>query len=193
MARAVAGNTSITFDLADGDRLVVFTQGRADVFRVDGGNTLLGTVNSSEQSFGPIAGGGSVRIDTFDHTVFFAKGASPVLTELITLSIQRAPFSISASGSLPAGALLNGLINGNAGILGITATLPTGASIDAVMEFRNDDAFDWSLISIGLGTVTIGQAAGHSVVGAPSVGSGQSGKFRTRKTGPGSFITYRVS
>jgi hypothetical protein len=74
MARAVAGNTSITFDLASNERLVVYTQGRADVFRVDGGNTLLGSVNGVEQSFGPIANGGTVRIDSFDHTVFFANG-----------------------------------------------------------------------------------------------------------------------
>jgi hypothetical protein len=193
MARAVAGNTSITFDLASNERLVVYTQGRADVFRVDGGNTLLGSVNGVEQSFGPIANGGTVRIDSFDHTVFFAKGTSPVLTELVALGIQRAPFSISATGSLPVGALFNGLINGTAGLLGITVTVPTGAAIDAVMELRNDDSFDWSVISAGLGTVTIGQSAGHSIVGSAGVGSSQSGEFRTRKTGPNTFITYRTA
>ena len=117
---------------------------------------------------------------------------TPIMRELIGYRIQRAPVAINASGAIPLSALINGVINANAGLLGLTGNLPTGAAIEASSDFRVDDAFDWYVISTGLGTYTIAASAGHTIVGTAGVGSTQSGHFRTRKSALNTFITMRI-
>lgn len=190
----IVGKSSLDIVVAPGESVLVFCQESAQVFqKVDASRTLLGTVTSGQQTFGPFASGATLVIDSGEYMVIYSVGVSPIMRELIGYRIQRAPVAISASGSIPLSAIINGVINANAGLLGLTGTLPTGSVIESASDFRVDDAFDWHVISTGLGAYNIAASAGHTIVGASSVGSAQSGKFRTRKSAANTFVTMRIS
>lgn len=192
MPRVVAKSRS-EVAVPAGQSILVFCQESAQVFEKVGlVYNSLGTVNNGQQTFGPFVSGATIAIDAGDYMAFYSIAASPVMRELIGYRIQRAPVAINAAGAIPASALVVGIINGSAGLLGITCTLPTGTDLDRISDFRMDDAFDWYVISTGLGTFTIGASAGHTIVGAAGVGSTQSAHFRTRKTAANTFVTMRI-
>lgn len=193
MPRVVA-KSSTEIVVAPGESILVFCQETAQIFeRAGGSRNLLGSVSASSQTFGPFVSGASIIIDAGEYMAWYAVGTSPVMREMISYKIQRVPTAINAAGAIPLSALINGVINASAGLLGVTGTLPSGAAIDAASDFRIDDAFDWHVISTGLGTFTIGAAAGHTIVGAAGVGSTQSAHFRTRKTAASTFVTMRIA
>ena len=75
----------------------------------------------------------------------------------------------------------------------VTATLDTGAVMDAALEMEVGESFDWSAIATGANAFTVTAAAsGHTVVGAGAVATATSGTFRTRKTAADTFVTYRL-
>lgn len=193
MPRMIPSKSSVALSVPAGQSITVFCQDSAQVYQiVDSVRTPLGTVTGSQQTFGPFAGGADIVIESDRSPVFWGIGTAPVLQEFVIYKIQRAPFSISGSGSLTVASLFGALINANAGLLGATGTLPTGAQLDASSDFKMDDSFDWNIMSTGLGTFSVGASAGHTIVGAAGVGSTQSGAFRTRKTGTNAFVTYRI-
>lgn len=193
MPRMIPSKSSVAFSVPSGQSFTVYCQETALVYQIiNSSRNLIGTVTGSQQTFGPFSNGADIVIESDKSPVFWSVGVSPVLQEFVRYKIQRDPFAINGSGSLPVSALYNSLINGSAGLLGATGTLPTGAAIDASSDFRMDDAFDWNIMSTGLGTFSIGASAGHTIVGAAGVGPGQSGSFRTRKTGANVFVTYRI-
>lgn len=193
MPRVVA-RSSAEVVVPAGQSILVFCQESAQVSRRTGEDrALLGSLTSGQQTFGPFASGADIVIDAGDYMVMYAVGVSPIMREFIGYKIQRAPVAISASASIPVSALVTGVINVNAGLLGLTGTLPTGASLDAASDFRTDDAFDWAVISTGLGAYNLAPSAGHTIVGASSIGSAQSATFRTRKTAANTFVTMRLT
>lgn len=190
----VVGKSRTDVVVPAGQSIMVFCQDSASVYEIVGASrNLLGTVSGRSQTFGPFAGGANISIDAGEYVAWYNVAMSPVMTEMIVYRIQRAPIAINAAGAIPLSALVTGVINGGAGLLGITCTLPTGADIDASSDFRVDDAFDWYVISTGLGTFTVGASAGHTIVGTAGVGSTQSGHFRTRKTAANTFVTMRIA
>jgi hypothetical protein len=192
MANIVMARSSARITVLSGHSITVFTQDAAVVSQdVSGVITPLGTVTASQQMFGPFVSGATIVIDAGALSAIYATGSSPVLREMIGHRVQRAPIAINAAGTIPESALANGLISSNS-LLGITCTLPTGTAMDAVSDFRMDDSFDWSVMAVGLFGFTVGASAGHTIVGAATVGSGSSGEFRTRKTAANTFITYRI-
>ena len=192
MPRVVA-KSSVEVAVPSGQSILVFCQDKATVYQKNGeSRDLLGTVTSGSQTFGPFGKDESIIIDSGEYLAWYSVGTSPVMRELIGYRIQRAPIAINSSGAIPLSTLISGVINANAGLLGLTGTLPTGAAIEAASDFRVDDAFDWYVISTGLGTYTIAASAGHTIVGAAGVGSTQSGHFRTRKSAANTFVTMRI-
>ena len=192
MANIVMARSSERVAVLSGQSITVFTQDSVVISQdVAGVKTPLGTVTASQQMFGPFASGAIIVIDSGALSVLYAVGSSPILREMIGNRVQRAPIAINAAGAIPASALANGLISSSS-LLGITCTLPTGTAMDAVSDFRMDDSFDWSVMAVGLFGFTVGASAGHTIVGAATVGSGTSGEFRTRKTATNTFITYRI-
>lgn len=191
MARIVMARSSKDVEIPSGHSIAVFSQDEAKVYRVDDGGAHIGTVSKGQQTFGPYPSGATLKIEAIDHTVFYAVGQSPVMTELMESKIQRSPFAMNASAAIPAGAMAGGLITSNS-VLGATGTLPTGAAMDDISDFRVDDSFEWSAIALGLGAFTVSASAGHNIVGSGVVGSGSSGLFITRKIGQDAFTTYRI-
>lgn len=192
MSNIVMARSSERIAILSGQSITVFSQAAVIVSQdVQGVVTPLGTVTSTQQTFGPFGSDLTVVLDTGAGSVMYAVGASPIIQGLIGNHVQRAPVAINAAGAIPLSAMANGVITSNS-LLGITGTLPTGAVIDAGMILRMDDSFDWRVLAVGLFGFTIGAAAGHTIVGNATVSSGTSGVFRTRKTAASTFVTYRI-
>lgn len=87
----------------------------------------------------------------------------------------------------------------------VAYTLPTGAVMDASGVFSVNESFDWTLINLSSAstdTVTLTASTGHTIVGGLIVQAanastgvlyGASARWRTRKTGANTFVTYRIA
>lgn len=136
-------------------------------------------------------------------SVVIAAGAAPVSYNIGTAAVagvvtgiptQGAPGELNSNGTLTAALILGGIVTSTTGAA-VTATLDTGAIMDAAVSMNVNDWFDWSAINTGGAnafTVTAA-ASGHTVVGAGAVAASSSGRFRTRKTATNTFVTYRLS
>lgn len=193
MPNIVMARSSARVSVPSAQSITVFTQDSARVYQdVASVPELIGTVTSSQQTFGPFASGAAITIEAGALPAYHAVGVTPILREMLNYMIQREPIAINAAGAIPARALATGLITSNS-VLGISCSLPTGTAMDAISDFRVDDAFEWCVIAAGLFGFTVTASAGHTIVGAAAVSSGTSGYFRTRKTATNTFVSYRVS
>lgn len=193
MPNVIMAMSSASIVVPSAQSITVFTQSTAQVFQVVSGSpSPIGTVTSAQAMFGPFASGATISITTGQLPDYYDVNAAPVIRELIDYKVQRTPIAINAAGAIPASAIASGLISSNS-LLGITCTLPTGAAVEAISDFRIDDAFDWCVMAVGLFGFTVGASAGHTIVGSASVGSGTSAGFRTRKTAANTFVTYRIN
>lgn len=123
--------------------------------------------------------------------LYWSVGTAAVITERLAVS-QAAPGTLNATGTLTAALILGGTVTSTTAAA-VTATLDTGAVMDAANTFAIGDVFFWSAIATGANAFTVTQAAsGHTVVGAGAVATGTSGRFMTRKTAAATFVTYRV-
>lgn len=105
---------------------------------------------------------------------------------------QGAPGALNTTGALTAALILGGLVTSTTASA-VTATLPTGAVMDAAVKLEVDDAIEWSVINTGSNAFTVTAAAsGHTVVGTGAVAANTSGRFLTRKTAANTFVTYRL-
>lgn len=123
-------------------------------------------------------------------------GSGQVLSSTGTGAVirpQGAPGALNATGALTAALILGGLVASTTASA-VTATLPTGAVMDAAVQIEIGDAIEWSAINTGgtnAFTVTAA-ASGHTVVGTGAVAANTSGRFLTRKTAADTFVTYRL-
>ncbi len=106
--------------------------------------------------------------------------------------VQGAPAAFNTTGTLTAANLLTGLITSTTAAA-VSATLPTGALLDAAADCLVGEAFDWYVINTGASNAfTILAGTAHTIVGAAAVALSTSAHFRTRKTAAGTFVTYRI-
>lgn len=134
-----------------------------------------------------------LKIDAGASEVLYQVGTSARIIELTSFQHQGAPTALNATGTLTAAAILSGIVTSTTAAA-VTATLDTGAIMDASCDMEIGDSFDWSAIATGANAFTVSAAAsGHTVVGGMVVATATSGRFRTRKTAAGTFVTYRLS
>jgi hypothetical protein len=69
-------------------------------------------------------------------------------------------------------------------------TVPSGTTTNGVVA--TGYAVDWTFINTGDQTVTITQAANHTLVGTMTIAAGASASFRTRVSATNTAITYRL-
>jgi hypothetical protein len=154
---------------------------------------LLGVVENTTTVFGPYAAGATIVIEGGASQVAYAVGVSPVITDGGEYQTQGAPGVLNATGTLTAAMILSGIVTSTSAA-GVTATLDTGAIVDAASEFAIGDSFDWSIINTGPSTFTVTAAAsGHTIVGVGAVLTLISAVWRTRKTAADTFVSYRLS
>jgi hypothetical protein len=74
---------------------------------------------------------------------------------------------------------------------GRAPTVPTGTAVNAIVGIGN--CIDWYFLNTGNQTVTITQAAGHTLVGTVALPTLTQGHFRTRVSAANTAITYRIA
>jgi hypothetical protein len=99
----------------------------------------------------------------------------------------------SAAATLTIAELLTGIIQYTGALA--TLTMPTGTDIEGGVPatFPTNMSFDFSVINTGSGTVTLGTAAGLTLVGGMTVAAAASGLFRARKTSTNTYTIYRLA
>jgi hypothetical protein len=116
-------------------------------------------------------------------------------TSIVPLFYQPATVTKSATGLLGIADLLQGIILVS-GTNNKTLTLPTGTNCDAGIlagASPNRTAFDWNIVNTGGGGITVKANTDHSLNGSYTSDvslQDASGRFRTVKTGTGTFATY---
>jgi hypothetical protein len=105
---------------------------------------------------------------------------------------QPAPSAVNATATITAAELLSGIITSTTAAA-VTGTLPTGTLLDAAAGIGIGEAFDWSVIATGANAFTVAAGTDHTIVGGAVVATATSGRFRSRKTATGTFITYRLA
>lgn len=111
-----------------------------------------------------------------------------------------APVSVTASATLTAAQVLNGLILANSGVTtSRTYTLPTVALLEA--DLTNSDkvgtSFTFRVVNLGTssGTAVIAAGTGWTVSGSltMTIPVTTGAAFVARKTGAGAWVLYRVA
>jgi uncharacterized protein YaiE (UPF0345 family) len=142
---------------------------------------------------GAFAAATLIKIDAGASEVLYQVGTSPRVIEKAAFQHQGAPGVLDATGTLTAAMILSGIVTSTT-VAAVTATLDTGAILDAAVDMEIGDSFDWSALATGANAFTVAAAAtGHTVVGTMVVATTTSGRFRTRKTAAATFITYRIA
>jgi hypothetical protein len=121
------------------------------------------------------------------------------LSEL-TLGVQAAPQTATATATLTAAQITGGLLVGDPSTSAASYTLPTVALTEAVLvNAKVDSTFKLTIINLGTssGVITVLVGTGWTIVGKATIpitsSDGSSATFLARKTGVGAWTMYRVS
>lgn len=156
-------------------------------------NVLATVAADTEYVSGSFAAATRIRIMAGATSALYAAGTAAVITERRGMRGQAAPGVLNATGTLTAAMIAAGIVTSTTAAA-VTATLDTGAIMDAALQMAVGESFDWSAIATGANAFTVTAAAsGHTLVGSGVVATTTSGAFRTRKTAADTFITYRLS
>lgn len=199
MSNRLPANGLVELTIAAADRVAIWSRSPVKVYQQLGVPNFPSTFSliqdvaaKTEYRSSAFATGAVIRIEADAADVFYAVGVTAVITENIGQRAQPAPGVLNATGTLTAAMIAAGIVTSTTAAA-VTATLDTGAIMDAALEMEIGESFDWSAIATGANAFTVTAAAsGHTVVGAGAVATGTSGTFRTRKTAADTFITYRL-
>ena len=214
MSSFITGGGNVSITLTGSQKVAVFTQGVAQVYRNSGfanypsQNALVGTVINGQTVFGTYSGGATVVIEASGGLdVYYEVGTDPVVKQgRLPNGTQVTPAAKTVTVTLTSAELLTGLITGtHAAGSTQTYTVPTGTLLDAASSFNVNEYFEWALINLSAAaadTVTIGAGTDHTLVGTMVVASahastgaayGNAATFRTVKTAANTFVTYRIA
>ncbi len=181
------------------ESVVIYTQDQAQIFQVNTSPnqpavaSLLGTVVNTTTTFGPFTNATTVNIVGGAGVTLYAVGVAPAVIETKASQIQGDPVAVNVTGAVSAAAIQGGLVTSTTAAA-VAGTVPTGAVMEAAVQWAIGDSVDWSVIATGANAFTVTAAAsGHTLVGSGVVATVTSGLFRTRKTAFETFITYRLS
>lgn len=191
---------SATFDVPAGESVVVFAPNVASVYQAGvypnqpATFGLIGTVlGNSQSAFGPYTTLTTLRVDGGAGQTLYAVGVSPAIIETKASQVQGDPVAVNVTGAVSAAAIQGGLVTSTTAAA-VAGTVPTGAVMEAAVQWAIGDSVDWSVIATGANAFTVTAAAsGHTLVGSGVVATVTSGLFRTRKTAFETFVTYRLS
>ncbi len=191
---------TVTVSAAASDKVALFSEGFAAAYKVTGYPNIPSTdaqivsVNGSQSTSAALSAAADVVIQAGPQGAYYDVGASAAVHEIRNTQYQGDPNALNATGTLTAAMILGGIVTSTTAAA-VTATVDTGAIMDAASTFAIGDSIDWSVINTGgANAITVTAAAsGHTVVGAGAVAASSSGRFRTRKTAADTFVTYRLS
>lgn len=111
------------------------------------------------------------------------------------LFVQGAPTALTASATLTAAQLANGLFTSDTSA-DITATLPTVADLEASISSASkvNAAFEFAIVVVDAAyQVTVAAGTGWTLVGNMVALESTSARFLARKTGDDAWTLYRVA
>ena len=189
---------TVTVAVPAGEKIAVQAYSPASVFQEVGfpnfpeANDLLSVVENTTYVSSAFTNATNVIIQAGASGAAYAVGVSPVISDSGKFQSQGTPGVLNATGTLTAAMILSGIVTSTTGA-GVTATLDTGAIVDAASEFAIGDSFDWSVINTGGNAFTVTASSGHTIVGTAAVATVTSAVWRTRKTAADTFVSYRLS
>ena len=190
---------TVTVAVPAGEKIAVQAYSPASVFQEVGfpqfpeANDLLTVVNNTTYVSSAFTNATNVIIQAGASGAAYAVGVSPVISDSGKFQTQGAPGVLNATGTLTAAMILSGIVTSTSAAA-TTATLDTGAIVDAASEFAIGDSFDWSVINTGPSTFTVtSPGASHTIIGVGAVLTLISAVWRTRKTAADTFVSYRLS
>ena len=101
----------------------------------------------------------------------------------------------TTAATLSAADLKAGLILGTTFATGQTFTLPTGTDIDSAFSNPfNNMTFEWSFVNNATAQITLAVNTGHTILNSMSlnINSDNCRRFATRRTGSGTYVSYRI-
>ena len=189
---------TVTVAVPAGEKIAVQAYSPASVFQEVGfpnfpeANDLLSVVENTTYVSSAFTNATNVIIQAGASGAAYAVGTAPVISDSGKYQTQGAPGVLNATGTLTAAMILSGIVTSTTGAA-VTATLDTGAIVDAASEFAIGDSFDWSVINTGGNAFTVTASSGHTIVGTAAVATVTSAVWRTRKTAADTFVSYRLS
>lgn len=192
----VLPNTTTRITVAASAKIAVRSQGAFVVSQEIGfvnqptAVNVLTSANSGSYTSSAFTNGATIILESGAYGAFYDVGASAAVTEIIP---QGDPNALNATGTLTAAMLLGKIVTSSTAAA-VTATLDTGAVMDAATTLAIGEAIVWSAINTGgANAFTVTASTGHTIVGAGAVAASSSGRFLTRKTAASTFVTYRLS
>lgn len=191
--------SAVNVAIPAGESIVVYTQDQAQVWQLGlfpnqpPVRSLLGTVVNGTTTFGPFTTAATLTVVGGAGETLFSVGVAPAIIETKASQIQNDPVAVNVTGAVSAAAIQGGLVTSTTAAA-VAGTVPTGAVMEAAVQWAIGDSVDWSVIATGANAFTVTAAAsGHTLVGSGVVATVTSGLFRTRKTAFETFVTYRLS
>jgi len=134
-----------------------------------------------------------IENDTNAANAYYEVGVAPVVkTHYPRERVQPVPNALDATGTLTHAMVCGGIVTSSTAAA-VTATLDTGAVMEAASQWDIGESVMWSAINTGgANAFTVTASSGHTIVGAGAVAANTSGRFLTKKTAASTFVTYRV-
>jgi hypothetical protein len=197
MSNRLPSNGSLRLVVPAADRVAVYSRAPVKVYQLLGfpnfperWNLLQAVAADTEYRSAAFATGAVLRIDADAADVLYASGVTAVITENLGRRAQPAPGVLDVTGPLTTALITTGIVTSAAAA--VTATLDTGAVMDAALDMVVDESFEWAAIKVGANSFTVTAAATHTLEGSGVVATATSALFRTRKTAANTFVTSRI-
>jgi hypothetical protein len=116
----------------------------------------------------------------------------------LTIGYTAAPQTATATATLTAAQVTGGFLVANPSTSAATYTLPTAASIDAIVtSAKVGSTFTLNIVNIGTSSGTVTLAVGTGITDGGNalvaVGTTSSAQFLFRKTGDAAWSVYKVA
>jgi hypothetical protein len=145
-------------------------------------NAVAGVVTASK----------AVVVDASKNALGFGAVSAASVTATTFTEAQGAPAAIAdGDTAITAANLQSKILTMASSTSGRAPTVPTGTAVNGIVTVGN--CIDWYFLNTGNQTVTITQAAGHTLVGTMALPTLTQGHFRTRVSATNTAITYRVA
>jgi hypothetical protein len=203
MAHIIAPGGSLEVTLSAGQAVCVATRGKAVLASkapasegkvLESANPEPGIlVDNEEYVSSAYAAGGVVLVQNMGPFLCYVEqGTAPLSKDFRReTEIRGGSIALNSTGTITTAMLLSGSITSTDQT--VTATLETGAVMDAGSSWEIGEGVNWGVIKTGANTFTVTAAAsGHTLVGSGAVATTTAAMFRTVKTAADTFVTTRI-
>lgn len=203
MSQVIPPLGSLEVTLAASDKVCVATRGKATFAeKAAGSDKVLDSANptydvvidGAEFVSDAFTTGGSVLVQNMGpFNAYVEVGTAPLSKDFRReTGILGSLPTLNATGTITTAMILAGGVTSTTAAA-VTATLETGAVMDAATDWEIGEGVTWGALASGANAFTVTAAAsGHTVVGAGAVATTTSAMFRTVKTAADTFVTTRI-